>query len=352
MIEKEIIELINDELKGDNATFLSNLELKFLPTRSRLLNVFLSNKKKGGGIIYGRDGMMTISGDPATGKSLLAAEIGISTQLNGGVCLYLDTEHAVNKDFFKRMGADPEKFIISEPGTLEEGFKIIEKTVLKLNDVKQENSKNLTIIWDSIAATPSSFEEEDQSYNPQNSIGLSARIISKALRKINAIMAVNNVSIIFLNQLRTAIGQQYGDTDVEYGGKALQFYAATRLKLKKESYIYDSADKENKRIIGTRTKMILMKSRVGSPRKEIVFRIYHDKGIDDLLTLKDLAKDYGFIKASGAWSNIEFMGEKTSFQGDDEFLELMNKKPDLKEWLYSQVEDKIIDYYVKEENKG
>ena len=334
--ENLLISKINEESGFKSASFLSDLDLKFLPTRSRLFNVFLSNRRDGG-IIYGRDGITLISGEPSTGKTLLAAEISRSVQDAGGIVVYLDSEHAVNKDFFKKIGVNIDKLIIVDPESLENGFKIIENTIFTIRESSSE--KNVVIIWDSIAATISSYEQEDQSYDPQNSIGVAARIMSKALRKINPIISRNNISIIFTNQLRKTISNvQYGDTDSEYGGKALQYYASTKVKLRRVEYI---KNKEGV-VAGSKVKFTLVKSRVGSPMKEIVFRIYNDSGIDDILTLKDQLDKFGFIKTAGAWSTLEVLGEQVKFRGDDEFKQLITSNKDLLERCYTLVEDKLI----------
>lgn len=337
-MEKDLLKVINDADVNANADFLSNLKLKFMPTRSRLLNMFLSNKKKDGGIIYGRDGITVITGDPSCGKTLLAAEFAVSFQKAGGVVVYIDTEHAVNKDYFLRLGADIDKFIITSPHSLETCFSIIEKTVLSIRDI--DNTKPVVVIWDSVAASAPSYEQDDSTYDPQATIGLGARIISKALRKINPLISRKDVSLIFVNQLRSSIGMYAGE-EIEYGGKALQYYASTKVKLKRTEFIKNKDDN----VIGIKTKFILTKSRVGNPRKEIVFRIYHDYGIDELLSLKDLLVKYGYIKTSGAWSTIECIQEKPKFRGDDEFKELMQKS-DYLEQCYLAVESKIIDYYA------
>lgn len=206
----DLIKAINKEAQKTIAFNLSedvspSEVCRWTSTGSKLLDYIIANKK-GGGLPEGR--IIEIFGPPSIGKSHIAAQISKSTQKLGGIVIYMDTENATSAENLALLGIDLSKrFVFAQPGCIEEVFQIAENTVLKAKSMNKDVP--ITIIWDSVAATPAKAELEAD--YEQNSVGLAARVISKSMRKFTQIVGNSKVTFVILNQTRTKIGVMYGD---------------------------------------------------------------------------------------------------------------------------------------------
>ena len=241
-----------------------------------------------GGLPLGR--VVELYGQQAVGKSTIALSTVAEAQKKGIQCVYIDAEHALNVEFAKMLGVDPDKLIISQPnGGGEEALNIVEMLV-DSGDIR-------LIVIDSVAALVPKAELDGEMGDQQ--MGLQARLISKALRKLTAIMNGNKCTIIFINQLRSTI-QAYGPSEVTTGGKALQFYATIRLEAKKGEVL-----KQGENIIGHEIKVKVTKNKVAPPYKNCTFELNYTKGISSEGMLLDAAVDKGIIKKTGSWYSYD-----------------------------------------------
>lgn len=227
------------------------------------LDVVLSNNEHGG-FPCGR--LTEISGQEAAGKTLLASYIMANTQKNGGVAIYIDTEHTVTLDVLKATGVDVEKLIHIQVGTVEEVFKAMETIVDKIT--KKSAGKQITIVWDSVAG--SSSEAEIEGDYGQATIAMKARLIGQGLRKYIPICSVYNVCLVFINQLRTNIGAIYGDKYITTGGKAIPFHASIQLRVVAVKSLKDNTTKDT---IGRQIKIEVKKNKVAPPGRTVYYNI-------------------------------------------------------------------------------
>lgn len=323
-----LIRDINKEFGTRVAYNLSEMDAptvvkRWIDTGSIQINYAIRNAT-GGGYPEGR--IIEISGAPSIGKSHLAYHAAAITQKMGGLVVYIDTENATPVAKLANMGIDVRKrFVYCDSHCTEEVFSIIESTVLKAKQIVEKNVPIL-VIWDSVAAT-SPKAELDGEYE-DNTIGLQARVISKGMRKLTGVIGHNNVTLLCLNQLRTAIGITHGDPDVSPGGKSIPYHASIRIKLTSGTQVKDKAGN----IIGIHVICTIKKNKVAPPFKKCEFDIIFGKGIVEHEYIFDEVRAYckengavsrdGYkinILGEGAWKELLVMNEKSG-------EEIVNKK--------------------------
>ena len=276
---------------------------RWIDTGSIQLNYMIANKRDGG---YPEGRIIELSGLPSSGKSHFAYHCAANVQALGGLVVYIDTENATPVDKLKHMGINVRnRFVYCDTHCTEEVFKIIESVILKAKAVAEKNVPIL-VIWDSVAAT-SPRAELDGEYD-QNTMGLQARTISKAMRKITGVIGQNNVLFMCLNQLRDAIGVMHGDPLVTPGGKAIPFHASIRIRLGSGTQIKD----KDGNVIGINVIVTIKKNKVAPPFRKCNLEIHFGKGIVEHEFIFDEVRahceDKGPIKRNGVLINVSGTG--------------------------------------------
>ena len=237
-----------------------------------------------GGVPRGR--VIEVYGPESSGKTTLALQITAQAQKAGGICAFIDAEHALDVKYAKNLGVDVENLLVSQPDFGEQALDIVE-TVARSGAVD-------VIVIDSVAAlTPKSEIEGDM--GDQN-VGVQARLMSKALRKITAHCSNHGATVIFINQIRHKIGVTFGSPEVTTGGQALKFFSSVRLDIRRISQI-----KAGEEIIGSRTRIKVVKNKMAPPFKKAEFELFYNRGISRTHEILDLALEAGVITKAGAW---------------------------------------------------
>lgn len=303
-----------------------------------ILDLVVSNRAHGGAPV-GR--IIEITGMEQSGKSLVSAHLLAETQKAGGVAVLIDTESAVSTQFLEAIGVDVSRLVYISADSVEQVFEFIELIVTKIREGDQD--KLVTIVVDSVAAASSKVElaaDYDQAgYATQKAI-----IISKAMRKVTNMIARQNVLLSFTNQLRLNLSAMaFGDPYTTSGGKALQFHASVRLRLKPKGQI-----KLGDRIVGMKVQCVVTKNRIGPPKRTMDFDIFFDRGIDNYGSWLKILKEHKLLKQGGAWYTIidEKTGEEHKFQAKD-FANLLLTDPALKKQLYKKICNVLILEYQK-----
>jgi recombination protein RecA len=270
-----------------------------------------------GGLPRGR--VVEIYGPESSGKSTLAMHVVAEAQRNGGVCAYVDAEHAMDPVYAKAIGVDIDQLLISQPDTGEQALEIADMLI-------RSGALDVVVI-DSVAAlTPRAEIEGDMG---DSHVGLQARLMSQALRKITANLNKSNTICIFINQLREKIGVMFGSPETTPGGRALKFYSSVRLDIRRIESIKDGAE-----VVGSRTRVKVVKNKVSPPFRQAEFDIMYGKGISREGALLDLAVEMGIAKKSGAWFTYE--GEQLG-QGRENAKTFLTDNPE----IMMEMEDKV-----------
>ena len=283
---------------------------RWISTGSKLLDFIISNRPDGG-LPEGR--IVEIFGPPSIGKSHIAIQIARSTQQMGGIVVYIDTENATSVENLGLLGVNIEKrFVYVDTHCTEEVLSIAESTIMKARAM--EKDVPITIVWDSVAA--SSPKAELVGDYDKESIGLQARAISKGMRKINGIIANQNVLFICLNQTRTKIGVMYGDPTTTPGGKAIPFHSSVRIKLGAGQPIQN----KDKEVIGINVSAKTIKNKVSAPFRLCNFEIHFGKGIKEHEQIFDVLRKHGkevigenevCVSGTGTWKSLTVTDVKT-----------------------------------------
>ena len=262
-----------------------------------------------GGLPRGR--VVEIFGPESSGKSTLAMHVVAEAQRNGGICAYIDAEHAMDPVYASAIGVDIDQLLISQPDTGEQALEIVDMLV-------RSGAVDVVVI-DSVAALTPRAEIEGEMGDTH--VGLQARLMSQALRKLTANLSRTNTIAIFINQLREKIGVMFGSPETTPGGRALKFYSSVRLDIRRIESIKDGAE-----IVGNRTRVKVVKNKVAPPFRQAEFDIMYGKGISREGSLLDMAVDMGIIKKSGAWFTYD--GEQLG-QGRENAKSFLAENPEI-----------------------
>ena len=262
-----------------------------------------------GGLPRGR--VIEMYGPESSGKSTLAMHVVAEAQRNGGTCAYIDAEHALDPVYAEKIGINVDELLISQPDTGEQG--------LEIADMLVRSGALDVIVVDSVAAlVPRAEIEGDMG---DSHMGLQARLMSQALRKLTANLNKSNTIMIFINQLREKIGVMFGSNETTPGGRALKFYSSVRLDIRRIESIKDGTD-----IVGNRVRVKVVKNKIAAPFKQAEFDIMYGKGISREGNLLDVAVEHDIIKKAGAWFTYE--GEQLG-QGREKAKQYLQDNVDL-----------------------
>lgn len=290
-----------------------NMNIEVIPTGVLALDIALGVK----GLPKGR--VVEIYGPESAGKSTLAMSVVAEAQKLGGVCAYIDAEHAMDPVYASAIGVDVGALLISQPDNGEQALSIAEELV-KSGEID-------VVVVDSVAAlTPRAEIEGDMG---DSHVGLQARLMSQALRKLTAHVNNTHTMVIFINQLREKIGVMFGSPETTPGGRALKFYSSVRLDIRRIESI-----KQGVEIVGNRTRVKVVKNKVAPPFKQAEFDIMYGKGVSKEGSILDLATEYGIIKKGGAWYNY---GDTQIGQGREKAKAYLAENPEILEELYQKV---------------
>ncbi|MFT7597766.1 MAG: recombination protein RecA [Acidimicrobiales bacterium] len=292
----------------------ASLAIGTVPTGALALDIALGV----GGLPRGR--VVEIFGPESSGKSTLAMHAVAEAQRNGGVCAYIDAEHAMDPIYARAIGVDVDELLISQPDTGEQA--------LEIADILVRSGSIDIIVIDSVAAlTPRAEIEGDMG---DTHVGLQARLMSQALRKITGNLNKTDTICIFINQLREKIGVMFGSPETTPGGRALKFYSSVRLDIRRIESLKDGAE-----VVGNRTRVKVVKNKVAPPFRQAEFDIMYGKGISREGSLLDIAVEQDIVKKSGAWYTYE--GEQIG-QGRENVKNFLTENPD----LMMEVQERVL----------
>ena len=293
---------------GDNR----NIDVELLKSGSLSLDLAL-----GGGYPKGR--IIEIYGPESSGKTTLALHAIAEIQKTGGQAAFIDAEHALDPAYAKRIGVDIDNLLISQPDNGEQALEICETLV-------RSNAVDLIVV-DSVAALVPQAEIDGDMGDAQ--MGLQARLMSQAMRKLTAIISKSKATVIFINQIRMKIGVMFGNPETTTGGNALKFYASVRIDIRRIGQI-----KDGENIIGNRTKIKVVKNKIAAPFRSAEFDIMYNEGVSKVGDVLDLAVQYGVFDKAGAF--IKYNGE-TIGQGRETVKRVLKEKPE----FFAEIEQKV-----------
>ena len=272
---------------------------------------------------YPRGRVIEIYGPESSGKTTLTLHAIAEAQKAGGIAAFIDAEHAFDRNYAEKLGVDIENLIISQPDNGEQALEIAENLI-------RSGAIDIVVI-DSVAAlTPKSEIEGEMG---DSKMGLHARLMSQALRKLTGTISKTNCTVFFINQLREKIGVMFGNPETTTGGNALKFYASVRLDIRRSTQI-----KDGENVIGNRTKVKVVKNKVAPPFKVAEFDIMYGEGISKTGEILDLAVEFEIIKKAGSWFSY---GETKLGQGRDAVKVLIKDNPELADELEQKIKDRI-----------
>ena len=294
-----------------------DLQVDAIPTGSLALDAALGI----GGVPKGR--IIEIYGPESSGKTTLALHIVAQAQKRGGEVAFVDAEHALDPDYAARIGVDIDSMLVSQPDTGEQA--------LEITDALVRSGAVDVVVVDSVAALTPRAEIEGEMGD--TFVGLQARLMSQALRKLAGNISKTNCVVIFINQLRMKIGVMYGNPETTTGGNALKFYASVRIDIRRTEAIKNGTE-----IVGNRTRAKIVKNKVAPPFKEAIFDIMYGEGISKWGELVDLAVQLDLINKSGSWFSI---GDERIGQGRDNAKLYLQEHPDVADRIEQEVRENM-----------
>ncbi|HEY6406993.1 MAG TPA: recombinase RecA [Ktedonobacteraceae bacterium] len=302
----------------------THIHVDVIPTGSIALDLALGI----GGVPRGR--VTEIYGPESSGKTTLCQHIIASAQRSGGYAAFIDAEHALDRTYAAHCGVDTDNLLISQPDTGEQALEIVDSLV-------RSNALDVIVI-DSVAALTPRAEIEGEMGDSH--VGLQARLMSQALRKLTGAISSSNTAVIFTNQLREKIGVMFGNPETTAGGKALKFYASVRLDIRRIDSIKQGTD-----VMGNRTRVKVVKNKVAPPFRVAEFDIMYSEGISREGGLIDLGLEMGLVKKSGAWFNV---GDIRLGQGRENAKDFLRQNSDVAGAIEEQIRGNIVSFKAGE----
>ena len=294
-----------------------SMGIEAIPTGALALDIALGI----GGLPRGR--VVEIFGPESSGKSTLAMHVVAEAQRNGGICAYVDAEHAMDPVYARAIGVNVDDLLSSQPDTGEQALEIADMLI-------RSGALDILVI-DSVAALVPRAELEGEMGDSH--VGLQARLMSQALRKMTGALSNSKTTAIFINQLREKIGVMFGSPETTTGGKALKFYASVRLDVRRIETLKDGTD-----AVGNRTRVKVVKNKVAPPFKQAEFDILYGRGISREGSLIDMGVDHGFIRKSGSWFTYE--GEQLG-QGKENARTFLVENADTANEIEKKIKEKL-----------
>ncbi len=292
------------------------MDIPVIPTGSLSLDIALGT----GGVPRGR--VVEIFGPESSGKTTLALHVAAEAQKMGGIVAFVDAEHALDVSYARNLGVNVDSLLVSQPDTGEQALEIAEILV-------RSGAVDVLVV-DSVAALVPKAEIEGDMGDQH--VGLQARLMSQALRKLTSSISRSMTCVIFINQIRMKIGVMFGNPETTTGGNALKFYASQRLDIRRIAPV-----KEGDRVIGNKTRVRVVKNKIAPPFKEAEFDIVYGKGISREGDVLDLAVSYGIIDKSGAWYSF---GDRKMGQGRANAIQFLREHPDVIQELEDRIREK------------